>query len=437
MRRTLSWPRAAVALLLLVPLSCAVSPGVAPRGAGREREAKAVQVEALSGGRLRLSFEPVESSPALERVRVEEARAALAFFQDSFREAEKQRTGSRLVLISTGQGGGEPAEWESRLRQEYLSRYGPSLLPMPESVERSRLFLALKLSPGYMGEGVREAARELFSSPVFLSGVALSVLVYFAAWLAPEPVFSKAFVAALTLRLTLAVGVVELTQVARACVRLYQEAEAARTVGELEEAAEHFGKAMGGTGLRVLMLVASMGVAKGLPGVPEGGLGALLRSPRFAMPQGVTVQGATTVQMVADGTVVVAGVAAGTAAVVGSACTDGSEAKEGYHWHHLATNKNDISTISGGPWTPRFEELFALAGMSLDAAENLIYLKGHKGPHPEEYHEAVFEKLNRELRGCGTVARCRDKLLKALGKIAEEVCTPGSRLYRLVTKSRD
>nr|WP_239014860.1 AHH domain-containing protein [Archangium violaceum] len=377
-------------------------------------------------------------NPALERMRVEEARAALAFFQESFQEAEKPRKRSRLVLASRGQGGSQPAEWESRLRQEYLSRYGPPLLPMPGAMERSRLLLALKLSAGYMGEGVREAARELFSSPVFLSGVALSVLVYFAAWLAPEPVFTKAFVATLTLRLTLAVGVVELTQVARACVRLYQEAEAARTVEELEAVAERFGRAMGGVGLRVLVLVASMGVAKGLPGVPEGGLGTLLRSPRFALPGGVTVQGATTVQMVADGTVVVTGVAAGTAAAtVGSACTDGSEAKDGYHWHHLATNKNDISTVSGGPWTPRFEELFAFAGMSLDAAENLIYLKGHKGPHPEAYHKEVYTKLSAAIEDCETAARCRSKLLEALRKIAEEVCTPGSRLHRLATKSQD
>ncbi|WNG43394.1 hypothetical protein F0U60_04255 [Archangium minus] len=438
MRRTLSWPHVAVALLLLVPVSCAVSPGGAPPGAGREAEPKVVQVDALSGGKLRLSFEPVESEPALERVRVKEARAALAFFQDSFRVTEKPRTRSRLVLVSTGGGGGQPAEWESRLRQEYLSRYGPPLLPMPESMEQSRLFLALKLSPGYMGEGVREAAQELFSSPVFLSGVALSVLVYFAAWLAPEPVFTKAFVATLTLRLTLAVGAVELTQVARACVRLYQEAEAARTVQELEAVAERFGRAMGGTGLRVLMLVASMGVAKGLPGVPEGGLGALLRSPRFAMPGGMTVQGAATVQMVADGTVLVTGVAAGTAAAtVGSACADGTEAKEGYHWHHLATNKNDISTVSGGPWTPLFKRLFAKAGMSLDAAENLIYLKGHKGPHPEEYHEVVYNRLRAALEDCGTVSHCKDKLMETLKKIADETCTPGSRLHQLVTRSQD
>ncbi|HLM47624.1 MAG TPA: hypothetical protein VK458_27415, partial [Myxococcaceae bacterium] len=93
-----------------------------------------------------------------------------------------------------------------------------------------------------------EAARELFSSPVFLTSVALSVGVYFAAWLAPEPLFTKAFVVGLTVRLAFLVGALELTQVAQACLRLYQEAEAARTVEELEAVAERFGKAMGGTG---------------------------------------------------------------------------------------------------------------------------------------------------------------------------------------------
>ncbi len=230
----------------------------------------------------------------------------------------------------------------------------------------------------------------------------------------------------------------ELGRFARACVSLYQEAEAARTVEELEAVAERFGRAVGGTGLRVLMMVASMGVARGLPEVPGGGLGALLRAPRYSLPGGISMGSASTVQMVADGTVVVTGVAAGTAAsAVGSACMDGSKRQDGYHWHHLATNKNDISERFGGPWTPVFEELFELAGLSLDAAENLVYLKGHKGPHPEAYHEAVFEKLNSELRDCGSVSRCRGKLLDVLGRLAEEVCTPGSRLHRLVTKSHD
>ncbi|HEX8441052.1 AHH domain-containing protein [Archangium sp.] len=427
--------RMALALCFVVPTSCATSQAVIP-GGGRIRAAPhPVPIETLSGDRLRLSFEPVAPDPALESLRLEEVRAVLAALHESLPPREKSRL--RLVLASTGQGAGSPAEWERRLREEYLSRYGPALLPLPQSLETSRLFLALKLSPRYMGAGVREAARELFSSPVFLSSVALSVLVYFAAWLAPEPLFTKAFVVALTVRLSLLVGALELTHLARACLRLYQEAESARTVQELEAAAERFGKAMGGTALRALMLVASMGISKGLPQVPQGGLGSLLSAPRYALAEGLTLEGATTVQMVADGTVLVTGVAAGTAAAtVGSACADGSEKKEGHHWHHLATNKNETSPASGGPWTPRFEDIFAKAGMSLDASENLVYLQGHKGPHPEDYHQEVYKRLSTAVQSCRTVSHCKRMLMQALGELTDEVCTPGSHLHQLVTKSQ-
>jgi hypothetical protein len=428
--------RMALALCFLVPTSCATPQAVTPEAVRTRAEPGPVHIEELPGDRLRLTFEPLAPDPSLEYLRREEARAVLALLHDSLPPREKSRL--RLVLASTGQSEGMPAQWELRLREEYLSRYGPALLPLPQSLETSRLYLALKLSPRYMGAGVREAAQELFSSPIFLSSVALAVLVYFAAWLAPEPIFTKAFVVALTVRLSLLVGALELTHLARACLRLYQEAEAARTVQELEAAAEHFGKAMGGTGLRVLMLVATMGISKGLPQVPQGGLGALLSTPRYALAEGMTLEGATSVQMMADGTVLVTGVAAGTAATaVGSACADGSVKKEGHHWHHLATNKNDTSPVNGGPWTPRFADIFAKAGMSLDATENLVYLKGHKGPHPEEYHEEVFERLSRAIRGCGTVSQCRSNLMESLRKLAEEVCTPGSRLHRLATKSQE
>jgi len=212
--------------------------------------------------------------------------------------------------------------------------------------------------------------------------------------------------------------------------------EEARTV---EAAAERFGKAMGGTALRALMLVASLGLSKALPEVPEGGLRTLLNAPRYAMPgAGPSLEGATAVTMVADGTLIVAGVAAGTSAsAVGSACVDGSEKKEGHHWHHLATNKNETSSVSGGPWTPRFAALFELAEMSLDAAENLVYLKGHKGPHPAAYHEAVYERLNEALGGCAPVSQCKRKLVEALRKLADQACTPGSRLHQLLTRPSD
>jgi hypothetical protein len=434
MQSVRSLPRVWLALWFVLCASCATTPAGPPEHRQQPSEPKEVRTSPLPGGGLRLTFEPVAPDPALERLRVEEARAVLASVHEALRP--KKRTRLRLVLASTAAGEEVPAEWESRLREEFLSRFDPPPLSLPTSLEASPVFQALKLSPRYMGAGVREAARELFTSPVFLSSVTLSVFLYFSAWLAPEPVFTKAFVAMWTLRLALAVGVLELTRVAQACVQLYREAQSARTPQELEAVAERFGKALGGTGLRVLMLVASLGVTRGLPQVPQGGLSTLLRAPRFALPQGVTLEGASAVRMVADGTVIVTGVAAGTAAATtGSACTDGSETRDGHHWHHLATNKNDISALRGGPWTPRFEELFEQAGMSLDAKENRIYLQGHKGPHPEEYHQEVYKRLSRALQDCTSGPQCRHKLLESLRALAQEVCTPGSHLNLLLTKS--
>jgi hypothetical protein len=201
-----------------------------------------------------------------------------------------------------------------RLREDFFSQFGPALLPLPESLETSRLATALKLSTRYMGDGFREAALELFSAPAFLASVCLSIVVYFAAWLAPEPFFSKAFAAALTVRLSLLIGLVELSRVALACLRLYQEAEAATSPQELEGAAERFGKAVGGTGLRVLVVVATLGIPQVLPKVPEGSLLSLLSPLRHAPAGGAALESITTAQVVADGTLLVTGVVTGTAA---------------------------------------------------------------------------------------------------------------------------
>ncbi|QRN97823.1 AHH domain-containing protein [Archangium violaceum] len=438
MRRTpLALLRVIVALSLVLPTSCVTSRKEVSDGVRSRMAPQGVKVSKLPGGQLRLSFEPGARDPSLEVLEVEKVRAVLEAFHGALPPEAKPRF--QLLLASTSEGGKEhrPAGWERQLRQEYLSRYGPPLLPLPDSLEESSLFLALKLSPRYMGAGAREAAQELFSSPAFLAGVALSVALYFSAWLLPEPVFSKAFAAALTVRLALAVGLLELGRVAWACLRLYQEAAAARTAAELEAAAEHFGRTMGGTALRVLVLVASMGVGKGLPQVPQGGLWSLLGlgSPRYAVAGGLTMEGATTVHIVADGTLVVTGAAVGTAtAALGSACTDGSEKKEGYQWHHLATDKNDTSTLHGGPWTPLFKILFAQAGMGLDAVENVVYLHGHIGPHPEEYHREIYRRLKAALEDCRTPMECRGQLAAELKKVASEICTPGSLLHRLATK---
>lgn len=176
-----------------------------------------------------------------------EAHAVLAAFQHAFPPAEHARARRLLASYSrVAVAAVSPTDWELRLRQEYMARFGPPHLPLPATLEHSPLFLALRMSPRYMAPGFRDAAEEMFRSPAFLGGVTLAILVYLAAWALPEPVFSKAFATAVTVRLVLAVGVMELLQLGRACMRLYREAKAARTLTELEGVAERFGRALTG-----------------------------------------------------------------------------------------------------------------------------------------------------------------------------------------------
>jgi hypothetical protein len=301
-----------VTLAVCLTLLAACAPARVGGAEGGARRHDVVRVSPVSGGRLRLSFDPVARHPDREVLRREEARAVLAAFSAQLLE----RRGPAHVVTASGRSGRGLLDdaWEQRLRGEFLSRFGPLHLPLAGSLEESRLFLALKRSAGYMGPGIREAALELFNSPAFLASVTLSVLVYFAAWMAPEPLFSKAFAATLTVALALSVGVVELRNLARACLRLHQEAEAARTDEELEAAAQHFGMAIGGTALRVLVLVASAGLAKAMPAVPPGGMGLLVGPPRYTVVGGLVMDGSATATVVADGSLVVSGAMAGTLA---------------------------------------------------------------------------------------------------------------------------
>jgi hypothetical protein len=425
--------RLLLTLCLAVSTSCATSQADIAESGERPLRPAVVPVTRLDDDQYQWDFAPLPPDPFYEVLREDEARAALTAFLACIPEAPPFE-----VVPALASTGGKTAPWEQRLRTEFLARYGPPLLPIPGALERSPLFMALRLSPRYMGQGIRDAARELFRSPIFLASVALSIVVYFSAWLMPEPLFSKAFAATLTARLALVVGLLELRNVALACLQLYRDAQAARTVKEVEAVAERFGHALGGTALRVLVMVASYGVAKALPDVPPGGLGPLLGSPRYALAGGMTFQAASTAHVVADGTLVITGAAVGTAASgLGSACSDGSQKKEGSQWHHLATDKNEISPTRGGPWTPLFKRIFATAGMDLNDRANLIYLSGHRGPHPEEYHLEIFERLQAAVAGCRSVPDCRSKLVATLQQLAQGVCTPGTRLHHLATQTQD
>jgi hypothetical protein len=301
-----------------------------------------------------------------------------------------------------------------------------------------------------MPDGMRDAAHELLADPVFLASVATSLVLYGIAWAAPEPIFTKAFAVSVTLALTLVFTVAELVHFGTVCLRLYQDARNARTQADIDAAAERFGRYLGGAGLRILAYLAGRGLARALPSRPPGGGLRNLLPQRRALPtsipavngpvspEGNTVDWSTATSVwasVSEGSVVVGGASVGAASQgLRSACKDGTLKLLGHTWHHLATARNSTDTVRGGPWTPRFLLLFAKAGMSLEASENLVYLKSHAGPHPEEYHEEIHERLARAVGTCRTVSQCRTRLVEELRRIADEVCTPGSKLNRLATK---
>jgi RHS repeat-associated protein len=100
---------------------------------------------------------------------------------------------------------------------------------------------------------------------------------------------------------------------------------------------------------------------------------------------------------------------------------------------HICTDKNEKSSARGGPWTPRFKEIFDKAGYGLDTDINKIGIPGHAGPHPETYHSAVFERLQSATQGKSGEAY--KKAFEAeMGKLKNDVADPNHMLNKLVCK---
>nr|WP_225413205.1 AHH domain-containing protein [Stigmatella hybrida] len=125
----------------------------------------------------------------------------------------------------------------------------------------------------------------------------------------------------------------------------------------------------------------------------------------------------------------------GVPALVGSGFTVSVPVDAEGHEHHIATNKWKEASHSGGPWTPKFQEVFDRAGMSLDDAANKVRVKGHQGPHPEEYHREVFKRLNNATLLCRSMRKCGESLVRELQKLAKDIVTEGSELNKLVTRT--
>ncbi|WP_454686054.1 two-partner secretion domain-containing protein [Agrobacterium leguminum] len=103
--------------------------------------------------------------------------------------------------------------------------------------------------------------------------------------------------------------------------------------------------------------------------------------------------------------------------------------------HHICTNKNCVSTASGGPWTPRFEQIFQNAGLDLQDALNKVAVVGHKGPHPEAYHTYVFKNLTAATFGLQAGSpQYKNAVEETLKRIGKEASTPGNPVNDWLTK---
>lgn len=302
---------------------------------------------------------------------------------------------------------------------------------------RDRTLMALSFALDTVWESVEAEVGKVLN-PVALKALVTSAALTLLLTLAlPEPV-TKVIAVALTAAMVAYLGVVPVWEIGRGFVRLWDDAGTAMSVIELQGIGHRFGRVLGTNGTRVLVLVvmAALGgknamAAQGpkLPGFPQA---AIRAQAEAGFQLGAAMGGGvTSIALPAAGVLNVA-LAPGAAAALAMYSEGRSPGDEVGPFHHICTNKNTKSAVTGGPWTPLCVEAFARAGMSLEDVANKVRLGGHKGPHPREYHEAVLRRLNDALGKCRNKDACRSRLVEELAKIADELLTQGSELRRLI-----
>ncbi|MPV86500.1 hypothetical protein GCU85_07115 [Cardiobacteriales bacterium ML27] len=141
------------------------------------------------------------------------------------------------------------------------------------------------------------------------------------------------------------------------------------------------------------------------------------------------------VENIADASDAAADAAADATKVAAKSADEVGEVTKKAPVHHICTNKNCVSTARGGPWTPRFDEIFKKAGLDLDDAVNKVAIPGHKGPHPEAYHSYVHKELLSATRGLKANSDAyRNAVTGTLDRIKTEATTVGSQVNRWLTK---
>jgi hypothetical protein len=269
--------------------------------------------------------------------------------------------------------------------------------------------------------------RALMSAALWTLGSMLLIMLL-------NPV-APALVAVLGVGMLLYVGYDTLRNLVTGWGELTEAAKVATTFEEIREAGERFGRIIGGEAARAfaMLLVAAIGstaqlFAAKVPTLPGSAQVAMQAEGQA----GLSLPALGTVEEIAVSAEGVSVTVAATAMTMGA---NGSNSTGPcIETHHIATICNDKSTARGGAWTPRFREIFAKAGMTLDDPANKMPLPGHYGPHPERYHRIVLQELRDATASCRSVMVCRERLTRALKRLADQIATPGTELNQLVTR---
>jgi hypothetical protein len=292
--------------------------------------------------------------------------------------------------------------------------------------------LAMAIAMDSVWEETAEALKDMADPQALLATVSASISMYLLLWSLPEPV-SKGLAALLTATAIAYLGVDTVWTLLDGWIALVRQVDRATTFEQLSEAGEAYGEALGENAARIFIMLATAAIgntaglaakASRLPGSAQ----AALAVESQAGYQYVAIGNVGSVAMAAEGFTVAL---APNAVAMAARGKRGSRSED----HHLATNKNSVSTARGGPWTPRFKRIFKKAGMELRDPENVVDVPGHEGPHPQRYHERVYARLEEATKSCRTVAECREALVNELRRLAKEASTPGSSLNKLLTRA--
>ena len=342
------------------------------------------------------------------------------------------------------------AEVDKRITQQYLEfceaigKPGDCrkvLMNSPVLTGDGRYALAMSFAVEEVLPEMMEAFKGMADPEAVKASLYWTMTIYAAMWLAPEPVFSKGLATVVTASFICYVGVDTFWTLIQGWRRLVEAADLAASFEELRQAGKKYGKVMGKNAARAfaLLLTAAIGqtvssFSARVPTLP----GSAQASAVGAAQAGVQLSQVAQVEAVvvaADTVTIALAPNAVSATALGLGGATAAPVEEGGQWHHIATDKWLDATHSGGPWTPRFQELFDRAGMSLNDPANKVRVRGHKGPHPQEYHEEVYERLRRAMQGCSSIQSCQEALKTELRALAQEISTEGSFLNTLLTRS--